>query len=84
MSSFRMNNVSTKITENNVPKKSITTQQDIDVIDAKYKNSKIKKPEEPVNQVLTEYKKSLVKESPIKKQTIKYDKTTGKWRITTE
>jgi len=66
------------------PKKSIN-QTDPDVIDAKYKQSKEKKQEEPVNPVLTEYKNNLVKESQqYRRQRIIYDKTTGKWRIITE
>lgn len=81
--SFRIK-TSFPTTDTSNPKKSINPRN-IDLIDAEYKKSKEKKQEEPVNPVLTEYKKNLLKqETNYQRQRIIYDKTTGKWRIITE
>jgi hypothetical protein len=65
-------------------KPKIYTQEDIDLIDEKYreKETKLKKViEEPANPVLNQYKKTLIKEPVFEKETIIYDQATGKWKI---
>ena len=71
----------------NPPRPKIYTQEDIDLIDEKYreKETKLKKViEEPANPVMNQYKKNLVKEPTFEKETITYDQTTGKWKIVKE
>lgn len=66
-------------------KPKIYTQEDIDLIDEKYKEkeSKMKRLiEEPANPLLYEYKKKLLINSPVfEKEVISFDKNTKLWKI---
>lgn len=89
---FRINNahkvpdIQPQIIPKNSEKTKIYTQEDIDLIDEKYKEKelKFKKLIEPENHVLNQYKKNLVKEPVFEKETIIYDKNTGKWKVVKE
>lgn len=69
-------------------KSKIYTQEDIDLIDEQYKEKeeRVKKfISNPTNSLMEQYKKSLVREEPnFDRETIVYDKTTGKWKLMKE
>jgi hypothetical protein len=64
------------------------TQDDIDFIDEQYKeraklyDNFINTP--PINPLLEQYKKNLVKEPVFEKETIVYDTATRKWKLVKE
>ena len=69
-------------------KERVYTQEDIDLIDAQYREKEeryekfVKKTPNPI---LEQYRKSLIKEEPnFDRDTIIFDKTTGKWKIVKE
>lgn len=69
-------------------KEKVYTQEDIDLIDAQYreKEERFRRfVEMPANPLIEQYRKSLIKEEPnFDRDTIIYDKTTGQWKIVKE
>jgi hypothetical protein len=71
----------------NPPRPKIYTQEDIDLIDEKYKEKETilkKVTEQPADPVMNQYKKNLIKEPAFEKEIIIYDQVAGKWKIIKE
>lgn len=75
------------ISEPTKGKEKTYSQEEIDLIDEKYKEKekKIKKSiYEPANPVLDQYRQNLLQQPIFEKETIVYDTNTGKWILVKE
>lgn len=65
-------------------KDKIYTQEEIDLIEDKYKEKELKIRrfvDEPANPLLDQYRQNLLQQPSFAKETIIYDQTTGKWKL---
>jgi hypothetical protein len=67
--------------------KKIYTQEEIDLIEEKYKDKELKMQKfvsEPANPLLDQYRQHLLQQPVFQKESIIYDQTTGKWKLVKE
>lgn len=84
--SFRMRN-SQVPSEQPVKEKKIYSQEEIDLVEAKYKEKERRMEayvNESANPLLDQYKKTLSKPITIERESIIYDEKIGKWKLVKE
>jgi hypothetical protein len=86
--SFRMRNTQkSEIEQDNYQQKKKYTQQEVDLVEEKYKEKELKMRRfvnDAANPLLDQYRQNLLQQPSYTKETIIYDQHTGKWKLVKE